>query len=123
MSSEEQNHQNHHEMRKEIDRGMVNLFKSYIGRGPGRSQVHVAGNTISVVFSDTLTGPERKLADAGRLGLLREVRRNFQATYKDEAIAIVEGATGRKVEAFLSDNAVDPDYAVEFFVLDQEIAP
>jgi uncharacterized protein YbcI len=37
-----------------------------------------------------------------------------------EAVAHVEEITGRKVLAFLSDNHIDPDVAVESFVLEPE---
>ena len=36
---------------------------------------------------------------------------------KHELIAAVTAHTGRVVEAFLSDNAIDPDIAVEIFIL------
>jgi hypothetical protein len=36
---------------------------------------------------------------------------------RDEFIAAVSEHTGRTVEAFLSDNAIDPDIAVEVFIL------
>jgi uncharacterized protein YbcI len=38
----------------------------------------------------------------------------------DDAVAGVEEITGRKVMAFLSDNHIDPDVAVESFVLHPE---
>jgi uncharacterized protein YbcI len=35
-----------------------------------------------------------------------------------DLIAAIEELTGRKVRAFLSDNQIDPDIAVESFVLE-----
>jgi len=35
---------------------------------------------------------------------------------RDDLIAVVEELTGRRVIAFLSDNHMDPDIAVETFV-------
>jgi hypothetical protein len=37
-----------------------------------------------------------------------------------DAVAVVEGVTGRSVTAFMSDNHIDPDIAVETFVLEPE---
>jgi uncharacterized protein YbcI len=37
---------------------------------------------------------------------------------RTELIEVVERLTGRKVAAFMSDNHVDPDVAVETFVLE-----
>ncbi len=36
---------------------------------------------------------------------------------RDDLVATVEEHTGRKVAAFMSDNHIDPDMAVEVFAL------
>ena len=61
---------------------------------------------------------ERTLKDENLEDHVRSLRRIFQGTFRDEAIAVVERLTGRRVLAFLSDHAVNPDYAVEAFILD-----
>lgn len=45
------------------------------------------------------------------------MRRRFQRTMKEDLVAAVEENTGREVVAFLSDHHIDPDIAVEVFVL------
>ena len=47
-----------------------------------------------------------------------EVRRRFQATMRDDLVAAVEDLTGREVAVFMSENHVDPDVALETFVLE-----
>jgi hypothetical protein len=39
---------------------------------------------------------------------------------RNEAIAAVEGLSGRTVAAFMSNNHIDPDLAVETFVLEPQ---
>ena len=53
------------------------------------------------------------------------MRRSFQQAMEDEFRRIVEEATGRKVIAYMSSIHVDPDLAVELFVLEpvEESAP
>jgi hypothetical protein len=46
------------------------------------------------------------------------MRREFQRVMEDELVAMVEAETGRKVRAFMSDNHVSPDVAVEVFLLE-----
>ena len=65
-----------------------------------------------------MTKAERTLKDENLEDHVRNLRRIFQGTFRDEAIATVERLTGAKVLAFLSDHAVDPDYAVEAFILE-----
>jgi uncharacterized protein YbcI len=43
----------------------------------------------------------------------------FQETMERELVAGVEKITGQKVLAFLSSNHIDPDIAVETFILDR----
>jgi uncharacterized protein YbcI len=61
---------------------------------------------------------ERKLAATGRSQFVRDTRKAFQDAMRDEFIAEVEALTGRTVVAFLSDNHIDPDVAIEAFQLD-----
>lgn len=46
------------------------------------------------------------------------MRRSFQLAMEDEFGKVVEEATGRKVIAYMSSINVDPDLAVEIFVLE-----
>ena len=39
---------------------------------------------------------------------------------REEFVQLVERCSSRRVEAFLSDDHIDPDYAVEFFVLESQ---
>lgn len=48
------------------------------------------------------------------------MRRTFQSTMREDATAAIEELTGRQVVAFMSDNHVDPDIAVEISVLEPE---
>ncbi len=73
---------------------------------------------ISVVLRDTLTKGERSLVADGRSQLVLDMRKAYQITMRAELVAGVEQITGRKVIAFLSDNHIDPDVAVESFVLE-----
>jgi hypothetical protein len=41
---------------------------------------------------------------------------------RDDLVAVVERATERKVVAFMSQNHIDPDLAVEVFVLEPSAA-
>jgi len=75
------------------------------------------------VLRDTLTKGERSLVADGRGQLVLDMRRAYQSTMQEEAIAGVEQITGRTVIAFLSDNHIDPDIAIESFVLLPRAAP
>jgi uncharacterized protein YbcI len=105
-------------LNREISRAMVALFKEATGRGPGRARTYIEAGLVVTVLHDTMTKAERTLKDENLEDQVRDLRRIFQGTFRDEAIAVVERLTGAKVLAFLSDHAVDPDYAVEAFILE-----
>jgi uncharacterized protein YbcI len=59
------------------------------------------------------------LAAAGGGAAVLDMRANWQRVMKEEMSATVEELTGRKVAGFMSDNHLDPDLAVEVFVLER----
>ena len=96
---------------------LVQLTRDYTGRGPTRARTYISDGVVVCVLEDTLTKGERSLADRGEEQVLT-IRRIHQRLMGEEATTLVEEATGRRVVSFLSDNATDPDVAVEIFVLE-----
>jgi len=105
------------DQQRQISRGMVGLYKEFIGRGPTDARTYIEGNVVASLLGDTLTKAERSLADDERPKSVREMRRQFQGALKQRACDIVTEATGREIDAFLSDHSIEPDYAIEVFVL------
>jgi uncharacterized protein YbcI len=97
---------------------VVQVFGDYTGRGPTRGRTYINENLVSCLLQDTLTKPERSLVAAGDVDMVLEVRRRFQAAMRDDLVAAVEDLTGREVAVFMSENHVEPDVALESFVLE-----
>ena len=106
-----------------ISNFVVRLVSEYTGRGPTQARTHMDGDLISVVLRDTLTRGERSLVRDGRSGLVLDMRKAYQDTMAVELTKGIEDLSGRKVHAFLSDNHIDPDVAVETFVLEPLTTP
>jgi uncharacterized protein YbcI len=102
----------------QISNLVVGLLRSYTGRGPTRAWTSIDGDLVSVVLRDALTTGEKSLVADGRSGLVLDVRKAYQMTMRADCVAGVEAITGRTVIAFLSDNHLDPDVAVENFILE-----
>jgi uncharacterized protein YbcI len=100
-----------------ISNAIVQLLHEYTGRGPTRARTTIGNDLIVCLLADTLTKSERKLVEAGEERLVLEERGMFQQLMREEAIAMVERVSGRTVTAFMSTNHIDPDLAVETFVL------
>ena len=104
-------------MASAISGAVVGLMREYTGRGPTRARTYINEDLISVVLQDTLTMGERSLVRDGEVELVLTSRRAFQRTMSGELTAAVEEHSGRRVLAFLSSNHVDPDIAIESFML------
>ena len=96
---------------------VVRLLSEYTGRGPTKARTHFSENLITVVVQDLLTKGERSLIRDGKADLVLEMRRAYQLTMRHDFIAGIEEITGRVVIAFLSANHIDPDMAIESFML------
>jgi uncharacterized protein YbcI len=95
-------------------------MREYTGRGPTKARAYIHEDLITVVLQDTLTMGERSLVRDGEVDLVLASRKAFQRTMATQMVAAVERHSGRSVFAFLSDNHVDPDVAIESFVLTPE---
>lgn len=100
-----------------ISNAVVGLLHEYTGRGPTKARTTIGPDTIVVTLRDSLTKAERTLAQHGQALEVLAMRRAFQDAMREDLILAVEALTGRKVEAFLSDNLHDPDVAVEIFLM------
>jgi uncharacterized protein YbcI len=101
-----------------ITKSVVALFRQYTGRGPTKARTFVNTGLIQVLLEDTMTTAERQLADKGEHEFVLDLRRKFQVTMRDDLVAVVEEASGRKVTAFMSDSTINPDFALESFVVE-----
>jgi uncharacterized protein YbcI len=100
-----------------ISNAFVRLLAEYTGRGPTRARTYIHDDLVAVVLHDGLTRGERSLVRDGRATEVLRTRKAYQDTMRKDLVAIVETVMQRKVYAFLSDNHLEPDVAVESFVL------
>src|SRR5215212_3189116 len=101
-----------------ISTATVRMLHEYTGRGPTKAKTLINDDVVTILLADTLTTGERKLVDSGRADRVLELRHDYQLTMREDLIGIIERQLARKVIAFMSQNHIDPDLAVEVFVLE-----
>jgi uncharacterized protein YbcI len=101
-----------------ISNTVVKALAHTTGRGPTKAKTTLGDNGVFVVLQDSLTVGEQTLADAGEGQAVLDLRRRWQAVMEVDVSREIEELTGRKVIGFMSDNHIDPDLAVEVFVLE-----
>ena len=105
-----------------ISNAVVKELATTTGRGPTKARTTFGENAVFVVLQDTLTKGEHTLVDAGEETTVLDLRRKWQKVMRESCSKRVEELTGRKVIGFMSDNYVEPDLAVEVFILEPEDA-
>jgi uncharacterized protein YbcI len=99
---------------------VVRLLREYTGRGPNKAKATINGESVMVLLGDTLTRGEQQLVATGKGDRVLQLRHDFQTVMCDELVGAVEHLLGRKVIAFMRQNHIDPDLAVEIFILEPE---
>lgn len=106
-----------------ISTGLVQLHSRYYGKGPTKAKTHLVDDTVVSILRGGFTAAERTLIDQGDIDAVYAIRRSFQRAMEEQFTAVVEQGTGRKVIAYMSQIHVDPDLAVEIFVLEPSGVP
>jgi len=106
------------ELAAAISNTIVRALARTTGRGPTKAKTTLGDNGVFVVLQDSLTRGEKTLADAGQGAVVLDLRRRWQGVMQADVSREIEELTGRKVIGFMSDNHIDPDLAVEVFVLE-----
>lgn len=109
-----------------ISNAITKLQRDHYGRGPDSVRTVVGYDQIICFLENTFIPVERTLIEAGETNAVREIRLAFQRAMESRFTTTVEEISGRKVRTFLSQVSLDPDIAVEVFVLeygDTEPAP
>jgi uncharacterized protein YbcI len=107
-----------HSVSADISRKAVQILREYTGRGPTKARTTIDGDIVAIVLGDTLTKGEHTLVEMGESDHVLDSRRKYQRSMRKDLVALVEEECGRRVHAFFSDNHIDPDYGVEFFLLE-----
>jgi uncharacterized protein YbcI len=106
-----------------ISNAIVGIFREYYGRGASRARTVMGADYVITFLEDIYTPVERTLIEAGRFEAVNETRAAFQETMQERFSSEVERLVGRKVIGFLSQNHVDPDVAIETFILEPDGGP
>ncbi len=101
-----------------ISTSAVQVLHQYTGRGPTQAKTRISDDLVTILLADTLTRGERTLVDAGRSDRVIGLRHDYQLAMREDLVSIVEQQLDRKVAAFMSQNHIDPDLAIEVFVLE-----
>jgi uncharacterized protein YbcI len=106
------------ELNAAVTREVVRIHTAAIGRGPRKSYSFHNGDTLITVLLEVLTRAEQNLVSYDEGEAVLAMRRLSQRAMAAEMKAAIERITRRRVLALMSDSHLDPDMAIEVFILD-----
>jgi uncharacterized protein YbcI len=109
------------ELNAAVTREVIRVHNENHGRGPRKAFSFYNGNVLTTVMEDVLTPAERRLAGNGESEAVLNMRSLYQKSMAPKLKQCVEEITGCAVIALMSDNHLEPDIAVEVFILDRSL--
>lgn len=100
-----------------ISNGLAHLHMRFFGRGPAKVRTTAVEDLVVCILWNGFTIVEQTLLQRGKAEAVEAFRRTFQATMEPQFSEVVEQATGRRVSAYMNQIHVEPDVAVELFLL------
>lgn len=98
---------------REITRGVIAIYKDYLGRGPSDAWTLISDDLVVVTVTGSMIKAETQLVESGQPQLVREMRRQMQHTMREDIMGLIERTTGKTVHSFLSDHDATADKAIE----------
>ena len=105
------------EMLAAMSNELVRLKAHHYGKGPVEAKAYQNDDFVFCVMKGGFTRVEETLIGAGDEALVRTVRLRFQEQMTIAIRDTVERTLGRPVIGYQSQIMVNPDYAVEIFLL------
>jgi uncharacterized protein YbcI len=106
-----------------ISNGLMHLHMEFYGRGPTKAKTHLVDDIVVCVLWNGFTRVEETLIARDEATAVEAFRRRFQAAMETQFTEVIESATGREVRAYMSQVHVDPNVAVELFLLEPVASP
>jgi len=109
-------------VKSEIARELVRVHEENYGASATNVQISLHEDFISVILDIVLSGAEQTLVGANCENAVQHGREAFQVAIAPTFKAIVERATGRRVEGFTSRTVIDDErpWSLEVFRLAPE---
>lgn len=105
-----------------ISNRIVAILREHYGRGPMRVKTYALDDLVVVALRGSgFTPVEQTMMDAGEPERVVTLREDFQRVMRANFSQAVEEITDRNVLAFLSRAHVEPDLAVEIFLVDRPL--
>ena len=102
----------------EIANAIARIHKHYVGRGPTNARTTIDHDLVVCLLEGGYTRAERTLEANDNLDVVAAGRHGLKDAMRDEMVAAVQDALGRRVRSFMSAGDPSGDYQVEVFVLE-----
>lgn len=107
-----------HGLPAHVSGSLASVWRHYAGERPSEVDTVISGTRVACVIKNAVRDFDEGIAAAAAAEDDAEDRRLSQWTYRNDAIAAISRATGRRVTAFVSKHDPKTNVATEVFRLD-----
>ncbi len=77
------------QVEREVSQKMQSLYKKHLGHQPSKVTCQLFGTKLAIVLEDSVTQPEKLLAEEGQLKLAQQVRDDLNAAMRPQIKQLV----------------------------------
>ncbi len=95
------------QLERSLSQKIQALYRTQLGHQPSKITCQLFGQQLAVIVEDSVTQPEKLLAEEGREGLAEKVRVDLEDALKPELQALIEDILEVNVLDLLSDATLE----------------
>lgn len=95
------------QLERSLSQQLQALYRTQLGHQPGKVTCQIFDEKVAIVFENSITPPEKLLADNGRTELAEQVRSDLGEAFKPQMKTLIEEVLNVAVLDILSDATLE----------------
>ena len=95
------------QVEREVSQKMQSLYKKHLGHQPSKVTCQIFGAKLAIVLEDSVTRPERLLAEEGQVALAQQVHDDLNAAMRPQIKELVGSILGVDIVDIMSDATLE----------------
>jgi uncharacterized protein YbcI len=105
-------------LERSLSQHLQALYRTQLGHQPGKVTCQIFDEKVAIVFENSITPPERLLADNGRAELAEQVRSDLKEAFEPQMKRLIEEVLNVVVLDLLSDATLETGRTGAIAILD-----
>lgn len=106
------------QLERSLSQQLQALYRTQLGHQPGKVTCQIFDEKVAIVFENSITPPEKLLADNGRAELAEQVRSDLKEAFEPQMKRLIEEVLNVVVLDLLSDATLETGRTGAIAILD-----